>query len=119
MPTDKQEKQPEVDAGQRLNPSDAAADLSSPVRDEEERVSSLEEALSILEALPQFPEVDAALREKVEPLIREMEVSPAPRRQAILFFDMNAEHYLAFVENRKTIGSYRRWLHELLYPHAW
>ena len=71
--------------------SDDAADQQerNPVR-----VWSLDAAISTLTGLPQFPAVDAAMRQATEAVICEMEASPVPRTAAIIWFDLHAEHYL-------------------------
>jgi hypothetical protein len=109
VPSDRQDRQLEVDVAQSQNPGDDAADLSRPMLHGEGRVRSLNEAISTLTGLPQFAEVDAALRQETEPLIREIEVATAPRRQAITLFDMSSG----------TLRSWKTWRRLIVIDFGW
>ena len=85
---------------------------------EPKRVIALQDAITTLTGLPQFPVVHAAMSKATEGLIREMETAPLPRLQAIRWLDVWSRYHLRLVTDLASWDSFRIVLTQVIHPAA-
>lgn len=100
-----------------VNPLVRKSDGRLPISSKQRRSIIL--AVDLLAGLPSYCGADSKMRRASEPILRRIKKQPAPRAEAIAWFNVHARHYLPLVTNQASFEAYRAILYYIWYPVAY